>query len=158
MYVAMAAALGRIYNGEETDWRIAYGVALRHTGGIIVTALCQAAILVTVAAAGMFALTLAFVAAVLLVRFVAPLGVVMVIVAVLLTLAYFVGLMLCYLAIALAFDAIGIEETSFGKAISSSFARVFNRSELGKATLICLAFAAVQIALVIVSGVAGGLI
>jgi len=156
MYVAMAAALGRIYNGEQTDWRSAYGVALRHAGGIVLTAVCQAAILLILAFTGMFGLALAFVAAFVLVRFAAPLGVVMVIVAILLAILYFIALMLCYLAIALSFDAIGIEETSFVRAISSGFARVFNRSELGKATLVCLAFAAVQLALVIISAVVGG--
>lgn len=153
MYVAMAAALGRIYNGEATDWRASYAVALRHWGGILVTVICQVAIILVAAFGGAFAIGLAFVASMLLVRAFAPLGIVMVILAILLFVVYLLALMICYLALALAFDAIGIEEASFGRAISSSFARIFNRSELGKAALICLAFFAVEIGVMIVAGV-----
>jgi energy-converting hydrogenase Eha subunit C len=156
MYVAMASALGRIYKGEEADWQAAYAVALRHAGGIVVTVILEAVILLFAAFAGAFALALAFVAAFLLVRTVAPLGVVTIVLTSVLFLAYLIAIMLCYLAIALAFDTIGIEEVSFGSAISSSFARVFNRSELGKATLICLAFVAIEIGLTIVVAVLDG--
>lgn len=157
MYVAMAAALGRIYQGRPTDWREAYAVSLRHAGGILATVIVQMAILLSAAFAGAFAIVLAFVAAFMLVRFVAPIGVVMVILATVLIAAYLIGLMLCYLTMALAFDAIAIEEASFSQALSRSFARVFNRSELGKAMLICLAFLAVELGLTIVIAVLDGL-
>jgi len=153
MYVAMAAALGRIYKGEATDWRTSYAVALRHAGGILLTVLCQFAILFAAIFAGALTLGLALTAAMLLVRAFAPLGVVTVVLAVLLFLVYLLAIMMCYLAIALAFDAIGIEESRFSQAISSSFARIFNRSELGKAALICLGFLAVEIGLMIVTAV-----
>lgn len=151
MYVAMAAAVGRIYGGKAVDWRVAYGTALRHAGGIILTTILQGFIIGTAAVAGGFALVLAMVAAILLIRFVPPLGVVTIVLSALVFLAYVIALMLCYLAIALAFDAIGIEEASFAAALSSGFVRVFNRTELGKATLVCLAFSAVQFGLVAVS-------
>ncbi len=158
MYVAMAAALGRIYKGEVTDWRTAYAVALRHAGGILLTVLCQFAILFAAIFAGAIALGLAFAASMLLVRTFAPLGVVMVILAMILLLVYVVAIMLCYLAIALAFDAIGIEEAQFSQAISSSFARIFNRSEVGKAALICLGFFAVEIGLMLVTAMVDGVL
>lgn len=158
MYVATASALGRIYNGELADWRTAYGIALRHAGSIVVTAIFQVTILAAAAFVGALVLGFALIAAVLLVRAVAPLGVITIVLTVVLLVAYIVGLMLCYLAVALAFDAIGIEEAPFGRAISSSFARIFNRSEAGKAALICLAFVAVELGLTVVAGVADGLI
>ena len=158
MYVAMAAALGRIYSGAPGDWRSAYRTALRHAGGVIMTTVVQMFILAGAAFVGVFALSLSLVAAFLLIRFAPVLGVIAIILSALLFLAYIVALMLCYLAMALAFDAIGIEEASFGAAISRSFARVFNRVELGKATLVCLAFAAVQIGLLVVSVAGAALI
>jgi len=158
MYVATASALGRIYNGEVADWRAAYGIALRHAVSIVVTAIFQVMILAAAAFVGALVLGFALIAAVLLVRAVAPLGVITIVLTVVLLIAYIVGLMLCYLAVALAFDAIGIEEAPFGRAISSSFARIFNRSEAGKAALICLAFLAVELGLTVVAGVADGLI
>lgn len=158
MYVAMAAAVARVYKGEMPDWRTAYGVALRHAASIIGMTFCQLLTLAGAGFAGGIALVLAFTVAVLLVRFVTPLGVALVVLSIVLFLIYFIALMLCYLAIALAFDAIGIEEARFGRAFSSGFARIFNRSEIGKAALICLAFIAVQLALTIVIGVGNGLI
>ncbi len=158
MYVAMASALARIYNGQSADWRRAYGVALRHAGGILATVICEAIVLIAVAFTGAFVLGLAFVAAFLLVRSSAPLGVAMIVVAIALLVAYIVWMMLCYLALALAFEAIGIEQAAFLSAIRSGFSRVFNRRELGKATLICLVFLAVEIGLAVVAGIAGSLI
>jgi energy-converting hydrogenase Eha subunit C len=158
MYVAMAAALGSIYSGERTDWRAAYAVALRHFGGILATAFCQMAILIVAIFAGAIAVSLAFVAAFLLVRFIAPLGVLTIILAIVLFIAYVLAVMLSYLATALAFDAIGIERVPFGRALSGAFERVFNRAELAKATLICLAFIAVELGLMIVLAVADSVI
>lgn len=158
MYVAMAAALGKIYNGSTPDWRAAYAVSLRHAGGIITTAICQLLIVMVASFVGVLILTFAFAAAVLLVRVAPALGVIMGIAAAILALLFLIGLMLCYLATALAFNAIGIEEARFGRAIAGGFARVFNRVEIGKALLICLAFLAVQFGLVLVSAIVSSFI
>ncbi len=158
MYVAMASALGRIYDGQSAGWREAYAVAFRHTVSILVTAVFQLVIFAVAAFAGAIAIGLAFVAAFLLVRVSVPLGVIMIVLAAALGIAYILFLLLCYVSIALAFDAIGIEQAPFGQAISSGFARVFNRREIGKATLVCLAFLAVQIGLLIVVAVLNSLI
>ncbi|HZZ66231.1 MAG TPA: hypothetical protein VFE17_12065 [Candidatus Baltobacteraceae bacterium] len=158
MYVAMAAAIGKIYTGQPADWRAAYAVSLRHAGGIIVTAIFQLLIVMAASVAGVLVLTLAFALAFLLVRVAPALGVIAGIAGAVLGVLFIVALMLCYLATALAFNTIGIEEASFGRAIAAGFARVFNRAEIGKAVLICLAFLAVQLGLVLVSAVVSALI
>ena len=158
MYVAMASALGRIYNTGAADWREAYGVAFRHTGGIILTLLCSIFIYLFVVVGGIIVMGLAFGIAAAVFTLSKIAGTVLFIPAALCGLAYILVIMLTYLAMALAFEAIGIEEVPFGRAIGSGFARVFNRQELGKATLICLAFVAVEIVLLLISAMVGAML
>ena len=151
MYVAVASAIGRLYSGEAAKWQDAYGVSLRHAGGIIGSAIAQVVILFCVLVAGGIALGLLMVISAIAVRDMVGVGVVLVIFTIVCGIALFAGIMLCYLATAIAYDAIGVEGTPFLRAIGSGFARIFNRREIGKALLICLAFIAIEIGLMIVS-------
>jgi hypothetical protein len=151
MYVAAASAVGSIYEGRPADWPSAYAVAGRHAGGIIMTAVCGMVIIMVVGFAGAIVLGVSFAITALLAASARGLAFVMIVPLVFLALAFIVAVMLCYLAVALAFETIGIEEAPFARAIGSGFSRVFNRSELGKAVLICLAFAALEIGLLLVS-------
>ncbi len=150
MYVAAAWSLGRIYDGTVPDWRSAYSAGLSRAGSILLTVLFEFVVLIALLFCGMIAFGLALVASFLLVRAYPPLGIAAIAISFALLAVLFVGAMLCYLALAITFDAIGIEGATFGRAIARSFARVFNRAEIGKAILVCLAFLAVQVALLIV--------
>lgn len=158
MYVAMASALGRIYNSGSADWREAYGVAFRHTGGILLTLLSSIFIYLFVVIGGIVVMGLAFGIAAAVFTVSKVVGAVLFVPAALCGLAYILAIMLTYLAMALAFEAIGIEQVPFARAIGSGFARVFNRQELGKATLICLAFVAVEIVLLMISAMVGAML
>jgi hypothetical protein len=149
MYVAIASAIARIYNGEVANWQSACRVSLRHAGGIICTVLSQIVILFVAVLGGAIILGLLIGISAVLLRYFTPVGVVLSVVSGIYLLAFVGAIMLCYLAVSLAFDAIGIEELPFLRALSSGFARVFNRRALWKALLICLALMAVQIGVMI---------
>ena len=106
MYVAMASALGRIYNSGAADWRQAYGVAFRHTGGIILTLLCSIFIYLIVVIGGIIVLGLTFGIAGAVFTFSRIAGTVLFVPAALCGLAYILVIMLTYLAMALAFEAV----------------------------------------------------
>lgn len=141
MYVAMASLVGCIYRGEPRDWRAAYGVALRHAGGILMTVLCAVVLYIV----GVIAFTIAAMIVAIPLALAGPVvdGIFIAIAA----LIFIFVLLIAFLAIALAFNAIGIDELPFGRAIGQSFAHVFSRGEFKKAALIVLAFAAVEIGL-----------
>lgn len=149
--VAIAAAVGRLYRSEAVDWRACYAQAVRRGGAIVVTLLAEMATFLAVFFAGIFAVTAVLVVAFLFVRASAPLGVIAAIVGVLVGVAWFIAIMLCYVAYGFAFNAIGIEAAGVGPAIGSGFARVFNRSELLRASLVCLALLVIYVGFAIVS-------
>jgi hypothetical protein len=149
--VAIAAAAGAIYRGQEVDWRAAYATALRHWGAVLLTIVCEIVLLVSLIFSGAIVLGIAFGIAFVLVRFVAAAGVVLFIFAGICAFAFLLFMILFYLAFGFSFNAIGIEELPFNKAISRGFARIFNRTELGRASVIALALVAVYLGLMIVS-------
>jgi hypothetical protein len=148
--VAMAAATARVYRGEPADFRDAYRIALRHWLSILLMVVLQIAIIFVVAFAGGMGIGIASVLSVVLLRTVAPLGVIAAIFTFVLVLAWFWIFLICYLACAFAFNAIGIEDVSFGRAVAFGFGRIFNRFEIGRATLIVLALVAAYIGMLIV--------
>ncbi|HET7813095.1 MAG TPA: hypothetical protein VFL13_01850 [Candidatus Baltobacteraceae bacterium] len=141
MYVAMASLVGRIYRGETRDWRAAYMVALRHAGGILVTVLCAIGIYVG------SGIAFGIVAVIVSIPFAVASPAASAILIFLLMIPYIFLLLVAFLAIALAFNAIGIDELGFGRAIGQGFASVFSRGQFKKAVLIVLAFIAVEIGL-----------
>jgi hypothetical protein len=155
--VAIAAAAGMIYRGEAVDWRAAYATALRHWGAVLMTILCEVVLLFALIFSGAIVLGITFGVAVVLVRYVAPAAVVLFLLAAICGLAFLLVLVLFYMAFGFSFNAIGIEELSFNKAISRGFARIFNRTELGRASVIALALVAVYFGLTIVSMAVAGI-
>jgi hypothetical protein len=155
--VAIAAAAGMIYRGRAVDWRAAYATALRHWGAVLLTILCEVVLLIALMFSGAIVLGIAFGIAVVLVRFAAPVAIVLFVIAGIVTFAFLVFIILFYLAFGFSFNAIGIEELPFNKAISRGFARIFNRTEIGRATVISLALVAVYIGLMIVSMAVSGI-
>lgn len=149
--VAIAAAIGNVYRGEPIEWAACYAQAVRRAGAILLTLLCEGLMFGVVVIAGAFTLGIVMVAAVFAVRGSVPLGVAAFVAVGIVGLLWMAAMLLCYLAFNFAFDALGIEGASFGAALGSGFARIFNRSELLRATLICLALVAIYIGLTIVS-------
>jgi hypothetical protein len=156
--VAIAAAAAMIYRGQTVDWRGAYGVALRHWGAVIMTVLCEIFLLIALMFSGAIVLGIAFGIGAVLVRFAAPVAVFVFIVAAVMAVAFLLFIVLFYLAFGFSFNAIGIEELPFNKAISRGFARVFNRTEFGRAIVISLALVAVYIGLMVVSMAVSGIV
>jgi hypothetical protein len=156
--VAVAAAAGMMYRGTAVDWRAAYAVAVRHWGAVLMTVVCEIALLVLVVFAGAMGLGIGFAVAFLLLRTAPAAAVVVFVIATIFTLAYFLFIVLFYLAFAFAFNAIGIEQIPFTTAIARGFERIFNRTELGKAAVIALALIAVYIGLFVVSTAIAGIL
>ena len=71
--------------------------------------------------------------------------------------SWLLALALCVFAMGFAFISIVVEDAAVFPAISSGFARIFNRGELGRAVLVFLALIAISIGLYIVLGIAAAL-
>ncbi|HET9095412.1 MAG TPA: hypothetical protein VFN37_02020 [Candidatus Baltobacteraceae bacterium] len=149
--VAIAAAVGELYRSGRAEFAPCYARALRRAGAILLALLCEIAVFTFVVFAGAFAMGLVFVAAFLLVRGSAALGVAAFIGALIIGVMWLVAMLLCYLAFAFAFNALGIEGIGAGAAIGRGFSRIFNRTELLRATLICAALIAMYAGLTAVS-------
>lgn len=151
--VAIAAAAGRIYRGERPDWRASYGVALRHWSSVLLALICEIAMLVALIFAYVLIASVALAAALVIARSSPAAGAAAFALAGVVLVALLLGLFLFYLAFALAFNAIGIDELPFNDAIARGFNGVFNRAEIGKASLVCLALAAAYTG-VMIAGIA----
>lgn len=149
--VAIAAAVGRVYRGEAPQWRACWTAALQRTGAILVTLLCELGVFVCVVFIGAIAITIVFIIAALVVRSSAALGIAAFAVAFVVGIAWFLAIVLSYLAFGFAFNAIGVENAPVGAAVGSGFSRIFNRSELLRAVLICLALAVIYIGISVLS-------
>lgn len=155
--VAIAAAIGAIYRGDRPRFAECFGYAMRRAGAIVVTLLCEFASMVVLVFFGGFAVGVVLAAAYMLVRFSVLLGIAAFVVAALVVLAWFALILLCYLAFSFAFNALGIEQSRVGPAIGAGFARIFNRSEIFRAVLVCLALAAIYLGVAVVSLSVGAL-
>ncbi|MFN2450253.1 MAG: hypothetical protein ABR508_10795 [Candidatus Baltobacteraceae bacterium] len=151
-YVALASAVNELYTSAPIDWRACYGLAMRHTGGIILTILCEIVVLSAAVFAGALIVGVLFGLAVLSLQFSRVFGGILMIPAAAAGIAYVLFFLLCYLAAAMAFVAIGAEQLSFSQAIRSGFVRVFNRQSLWRSMLICAAIAVFELALMLVVG------
>lgn len=149
--VAIAAAVGELYRGGRAEFASCYARAVRRAGAIVAALVCEIAVFMFVAFAGAFTMGIVFVAAFLLVRGSAALGVTAFIGALIVGVLWLVAVLLCYLAFAFAFNALGIEGVGAGAAIARGFSRIFNRAELLRATLVCVALIAMYVGLTAVS-------
>lgn len=149
--VAIAAAAGRIYRGERIEWGACYARAFARTPAILLMVLVEIVALALVLLAGGMAIGITFGVAIVLLRVSTILAVVAFVVASIVVLLWLVFLVLCYLAFSFSYNAVGIEGVSMWQAIGSGFSRIFNRSELFRASLVALAFMAIYFGLMIVS-------
>lgn len=149
--VAIAGAVGNLYRTGSADFAQSYSSALSRTGSILIVLVCEFAAFGAAIFVGAFAMGMVFVVAFLTVRASATLGVIVFILAAIIGILWLAAMMLCYLAFALAFNALGNEAVSAGGAIARGFSRIFNRAELLRAVLICLALVAINLGLTIVS-------
>lgn len=149
--VAIATAVSELYRSGRCDFSSAYTYALRRSGAILVVLLCEIVAFFVIVFAGVIAMSVVLVAAFLLVKASTVLGVVAFVISIIAGVVMLFAILLCYIAFVFAFNALGIEDTGAWAAIARGFSRIFNRSELGRASLICLALVAIYLGLSVVS-------
>jgi len=156
--VAIAAAVGALYRAERPTWPQSYAVALRRWPAMLGTAFMEIIILGAIVFAGSFVFGLMVVIGVVVTRGSVAAAVVLGIVAVLLLIAWLAIIVLCFIALGFAFNAIGVEGSAAFTAIGLGFARIFDRRELGRASLVVLAVGAIYIGIYLVFFALFGLI
>ncbi|HTV91942.1 MAG TPA: hypothetical protein VMG98_04420 [Verrucomicrobiae bacterium] len=142
---AVAVGVAAIYAGRAPTYAGGYERVLRRWAPLLgTTILCGLILLATYVAVVFGAFIVAFTVTLLAVaaRFFIVLFAIVGLVAVLAILLLFVLLVMCC---AFALYASTIEEARPADAIGEAFRRLFNRREIGKATLISLAYLAIQI-------------
>jgi MFS family permease len=149
--VAIGVAVARIYATGSADWRECYAATLRRWPVLIGLTLIEICIIAGVVVVGSLALVL-FIAMTIVAYGAAPVfGFAMGALTFALLLAFITFAAVCAVAISFMFYSAGIEGAGLGPAVSSGFARVFNRAEFWRACLVALAIFAVQIGVSIVS-------
>lgn len=144
---AAAFAVWKISIGEQPTWQRSYGEAFGKFGELFGVSFCSGLVAFAAAFAGVLAIMLpVFLGAVTYTAAPAA-GVVLFVIGGLFGAAWFVGVMMLWLAIAFAFCGVGVENFALGAAIGRAFGRIFNRREIGKAALMSLAIFAVSIGL-----------
>ncbi len=149
---AVAAGVAALYNGRMPDYRTAFGVALRRFGSLVSTAVLDLLIIAAMYFAGIIALAMVFTTGLLLARIALPLAVVFFALCVIGLLALILLLVAFLIAYAFATYAVSLESLSPVEAIGSSFRRLFNRKEFGKVLLMGLAYIALEIGVLLLSG------
>lgn len=154
---ATASAVAELYRSRRPTWRQSYAAALRRWPAILGAEFMTAVIVGAVMFAGAFAFGAIFAAGILMVRGSTGAIVAFGVVAALLVVVWILAVALCAFAMGFAFIAIVVEGDGVFPAISSGFARIFNRGELGRAILVLLALVAISIGLYIVLGLVAAL-
>lgn len=156
---AVAVGVAAIYAGRRPTYADGFARVLRRWPALLgTTVLCGLILLGTYFAVVIGVVVVAF-TAVLLVNAARFLGVIFAIAGVVMVLAIILLFMLLIMCCAFALYGTTIEEQKPADAIGEAFRRILNRREIGKATLISLAYLAIQIgALTIAATVAALLI
>ncbi len=149
--VAIARAVGALYRGEQPQWSACYLYALRRTGAVLLTLGCEILAFAAVFFAGAVAVGIVLGIGFVVMPFSGVLGVVALVFAGIAALAWICIVLLVYLAFAFGFAALAVEDTRAGGAMASGFARIFNRAELWRGVLVCLAFVVVYFGISFVS-------
>lgn len=148
--VAIAVGVARAYFSQPFTWRQCYAAAGSRWAAIAGLTAVAAVIFFISIFVGAFGLTLLAVVSYLLFKTLAAAGVVLAVLAVAASLAWFAGIVLLLITVGFAYYAIGIEGAGVFDALGSGFSRVFNRREIGKALLLALALAAIEIGAVLI--------
>lgn len=148
---AAAFAVWKISLGELPGWRACFADAFGKFGELFGVSFCFGIIVFCAAFAGAFVMMIPAVVGALTYTSAPPVGVTLFVITGLLGIAWFVGVLVLSLAVAFAFCGVGVEGLGLGAAIGRAFGRIFNRREIGKAALMALAIAAVNIGLSIIA-------
>jgi len=154
---ATASAVGELYRAQRPTWRRSYAASLRRWPAILGMDLMTVVIMGAAVFAGAVAFGTILTAGIFIARGSTAAIIVFGIIAVLLGIAWLLSMSLCAFAMGFAFISTVVENAGVFPAISSGFARIFNRSELGRAVLVFLALVAVSMGLYIVLAIVAAL-
>jgi hypothetical protein len=150
---ATASGVADLYRSQRPTWRQSYAAALRQWPAILGAELMTIVIIGAATLAGAFAFGAIFAAGLFVVRGSTGAIIVFGVLMAVFMIAWLLSLALCIFAMGFAFISIVVEKAGVFPAISSGFARIFNRRELGRAVLVFLALTAISIGLYIVLGI-----
>jgi hypothetical protein len=148
---AVAAGVAAIYAGRTPTYRDGFARVLRRWGPLVGSTLLCGLIILGAYFALVIAVVIVAMLAALLLQSAPFLGVVFAVIAVALFLVVLLFFMLLIMCVAFALYATTLEDASPADAIGEAFRRILNRREIGKATLISLAYLAIQIGAAVIS-------
>ncbi|MDQ2866452.1 MAG: hypothetical protein M3R51_09525 [Candidatus Eremiobacteraeota bacterium] len=153
-FVASAVAFGvaSVYRGRAPDYLASFSAVLRRALPILITSVVELMILCATYAAMVFVIVIAAVVAVFAIKAAPVLAVALFVVAAILAVAAVLFLLVLIINYAFATYAATLENANVGEAIASGFRRIFNKRELKKAMLMGLAYLALQIGVLAISG------
>jgi hypothetical protein len=155
---AVAVGVAAIYAGRKPSYSEGFGRVFARWTPLVGTSLLSMLVLLGTYLALVIGLAIVLVLGVALAAGSVAVGVILAIAGVVLTLAVLVFFIVLVMVLAFALYATTIEESRPADAISEAFRRIFNRREFPKALLIALAYLALQLGMLILSGVIGILI
>jgi hypothetical protein len=151
---AVAVGVAAIYAGRTPTYRDGYARVLRRWGPLVGAMLLCVLIFIGAYLAIVLGVTILVLTGTALLAAAPALGIPLALVGIVLLL-FFLLLVLCC---AFTLYATTIEEVSPADAFGESFRRIFNRRELGKATLISLAYLAIEFGAAFLGGAVGLLV
>ncbi len=152
---AVAVGVAAIYAGRKPSYRDGFARVFARWGPLVGTSVLSMLILIGMYFAFVIVLTIAGVIAFLVARGSVVLGVVFVVIGAAIFIAAIVLFIQIVLCCAFALYATTIEASRPADAIGEAFRRIFNRREFTKALLISLAYLALEMGVLILSGVVG---
>lgn len=154
---ATASAVGDLYHARRPTWRQSYAAALRRWPAILGAEFMTLVIMGGALFSGAMAFGAVLAASIFLARGSTAAVIAAGFVVILLVVAWMLAMALCAFAMGFAFIAIVVEHVGVFSAISSGFARIFNRKEIGRGVVVFLALIAISIGLYVVLAMVAGL-
>jgi hypothetical protein len=152
---AVAVGVAAIYAGRKPSYGEGFSRVLARWGPLVGTSVLSMLVLIGTYFAIVFAVAILAVIAVALSRGTLVLEITFAIGGVVLLIAIIVFFILVVLSCVFALYATTIERSGSADAIGEGFRRIFNRREFSKALLISLAYLALEIGVLILSGIVG---
>ena len=153
---AVAVGVAALYAGRKPTYRDGFARVLTRWAPLLGTSVLSLLVLVGTYFIIVFALVILVFIGVLAARGSAALSVTFVIVGLVLTLAALTLFLVLVITCGFALYATTIEASAPADAIGEAFRRIFNRREFRKAMLIALAYLALEIGVLLLSGTIGG--
>ena len=148
---AVAVGVAAIYAGRPPSYRDGFARVLRRAGPLLGSILLCGLILLGAYLGIVIAVMLVAMMAALIWQAAPFMGVVFVVIGIAMFLAVLLLFMLLVMCAAFALYATTLEDARPADAIGEAFRRIFNRRELGKATLISIAYLAIQFGAALIS-------